>query len=171
MSLEDKIKEGQKIETFSEIKIFPKETTNSNIQTNFSNIQIEKIENPTTILKVESPPNITMNIEKQNQKIAHIKPSNEYTTTIITKSNIINNENKPNMTEDEDIIFENIPNDHQNLIGIPFVKDQLKELKEYNNDNQKNENIIIKTKYEVINNNKGENILLREEILIIKRIV
>ena len=163
MSLEEKntskeMKEGEKKENYSEIRKLPKESTNSNIQTNFTNIQIEKIENPTTILKVESPPIITMDIGKQNQKMTFIKPSNEYTTTIITKSNIINNENKPIMTGEEDIIFENIPNAHQNLVGIAFAKDQLNEIKEYNNDNQKNQNIIIKTKYEAINNNKGGNI-------------
>ena len=151
-SISKEIKEGHKLETHSNINIIPKETTNSQNQTYFS----EKKENPLTNFKVEGSPETFIEIGKQNQKITYKRPSTGYTTTkIITKSNIISNENQRNMKEEENIHFENIADTQQNIIGIPFDNDKLNEIMEENSANQKNKNIIIKTKYEVINNNEG----------------
>ena len=162
MSLENnltsqEIKEGEKKEAHKEIKISP---INSNIQNNFPtpNIQIEKNENPSAILKVEGPPNTSMDIGKQKQTITYIKPSTEYSAKINIKSNYINNKSQPNMTREENIHLENITDSHENMARSPFPKDKLNEIFEQNNDNKNNQNIIIKTKYEVINNNKGGNI-------------
>ena len=160
MSLDkDKISEEPKeekiLQTPTEIKAISKESSISQIPMTYSNVQIIKTEKP-KIVKMKGP-NTIEEITQKTKEITYTCPTTEHITTIISKSNIINLGGPKNIGNEENIQYDTITSGEQNLVGIPFVQDKLKDIYNENSDDQENKNIIIESKHEMENNSERDN--------------
>ena len=148
----DKISEDEKLQTNTAIKIISKETTETQNPTNFSNIQIEKVENP-SMIKKERPNNTFIEIQEKNN---------------ISKPIEIEKEVDENIKNDENVQYEMIPGIEQNMIGFQFAKDNLNDIVDESPENKENQNIIIKTTYKIENqlddNNKKNTQNTKKEV-------
>ena len=148
-NISEKGKEEKQSENKIEIKTIINKEYKSEKEPNYSEMEIEEIENIKNS-NINNSPNIVTKTEQHEQIITHKISPTVYTTHTTT---VISNPPKKKEKIIKQIEYKTTVGNNQNIEGFPFVKDKLKEIFGESNKDQGNKNIIIEKSHQIITNN------------------